>query len=416
MKTIKNAILAITLIAVFFTGCKKKSADPLPNGNISGNYELVLNENLKQSDGKYHILTLIHNGASITGTISRYNLAISGVITGSASNGNLTFVVDLGSDSASFSFTGSFDPLLKPSLISGTVNSMGQQVVATLQATLGENTDTICNSLETNSYVFTKVNSAANPTGSPVIFIHGMGANLKCWIGTSNLGPTYDLVNELSAAFKAKHDIWLFQYNWKDSIIINARALKDSVERYGLINPILVGHSMGGLVSRGYVASGGSISRLVTLGTPHLGTQLVELIDIPLVCMMNFPGPRNMMPPPEGKYIKYILDSPLDIANRSKYYTIAGQITGEFAVINGAPGWKWAIYPDDWYSSIDKLGYFLFKGLYPFPDNDGLVPVSSALFNETGVTHPIEVQQWVDHFNLVCPAHAPQILNYLNTL
>ncbi|MCX6277319.1 MAG: alpha/beta hydrolase [Bacteroidetes bacterium] len=416
MKTIKQATIVIALIALIFSGCQKKSADPVENGNIGGNYELVLKGQAVGSPDIYFILTMIQSGTSVTGTISLHNSATTGVILGSASGGLLSFTVDIGLDASPFSFSGSFDPLSKPSLISGTVAYLGQTVQGTLQATLGINADSICNSLATNQYIFTKVNSATNPTGVPVIFIHGMGANLKCWIGTSSLGPTYDLVNELSPAFKAKHDIWLFQYNWKDSIIINGRALKDSVELYGLINPILVGHSMGGLVSRGYVASGGSISKLVTLGTPHLGTQLVELIDIPLVCMMNFPGPRNMMPAPEGKYIKYILDSPLDIANRSKYYAIAGQIKGEFATINGVPGWKWAIYPADWYSSIDKLGYFLFKGLYPFPDNDGLVPVPSALFSEPGVSNPLQVQQWIDHFNLVCPAHAPQILDYINTL
>ena len=416
MKTIIQVTFVIALITLIFSGCKKKSADSVENGNISGNYELVLKGQATGAPDIYHILTLIHSGKSVTGTISLHNSASMGVISGSASEGLLTFTVDMGLDATLFSFTGSFDPLLKPSLISGTVTSMGQTVQATLQATVGINIDSICNSLPTNPYIFTKVNTAPNPTGAPVIFIHGMGANLKCWIGTSGLGPTYNLVDTLSAAFKAKHDIWLFQYNWKDSIIINGRALKDSVERYGLVNPILIGHSMGGLVSRGYIASGGSITKLITLGTPHLGTQLVELIDIPLVCVMNFPGPRNMMPAPEGKYIKYILDSPLDIANRNKYYAIGGQITGEFAMIHDVPGWKWAIYPADWYSLIDKVGYFLFKGLSPFPDNDGLVPVPSALFNGAGVNNPLQLQQWIDHFNLICPAHAPEILSFINTL
>lgn len=353
----------------------------------------------------------------MTGTILVQNSAAEGVLSGSVSGGTLSFSGDIGLKAASFFFSGSFDPLTKPSIINGTVTSEGLKLQGALQATLeGSLGSAWCNQLATNDYIFEKVNSAANPTGPPVIFIHGMGANLKCWNGTSGLGPLYNMVDTLSAAFKAKHDIWLFQYNWKDSIIINGRALKDSVERYGLVNPILIGHSMGGLVSRGYIASGGTITKLVTLGTPHLGTQLVELIDIPLICMMNYPGPRNMMPAPDGKYIKYILDSPLDIANRSKYFAIAGQISGYYATINDVPGWKWEIYPANWYSLIDKIGFFLFKGLVPFPDNDGLVPVPSGLFDKGGVTNPLPLQQWIDHFNLICPKRAPQILDYINSL
>ena len=413
----KQLILIFATIAIVICGCKKKTSDPVPNGNVAGNYEYIMKGQTAGAPDKYYMITLIQSGTAVTGTILVHNSAAEGVLSGSVSGGILSFSVDMGLKATSFSFTGSFDPLTKPSIINGTVTSVGGAIQGTLQATLGGNLGSNwCNQLATNDYIFRKVNSATNPTGPPVIFIHGMGANMLCWIGTSGLGPAYNLVDTLSTAFKAKHDIWLFQYNWKDSIIINGRALKDSVERYALVNPILIGHSMGGLVARGYIASGGTITKLVTLGTPHLGTQLVELIDIPLVCMMNYPGPRNMMPAPEGKYIKYILESPLDIAQRSKYCAIAGQITGYYAMINDVPGWKWEIYPADWYSLIDKVGFFLFKGLVPFPDNDGLVPVPSGLFDKGGVNNPLPLQQWIDHFNLICPKRAPQILQFIETL
>jgi triacylglycerol esterase/lipase EstA (alpha/beta hydrolase family) len=42
---------------------------------------------------------------------------------------------------------------------------------------------------------------------------------------------------------------------------------------------ILVGHSMGGLVSRAYLRRNGKarVAKLVTLGTPHRGSQLAKL-------------------------------------------------------------------------------------------------------------------------------------------
>ncbi len=414
MKTIKNISLLIAIVAVIFSGCKKKTDDPVVSGNVGGNYELIVKGQTAGAPDTYYMITLIQTGTAVTGVVSVNNSATEGVLSGSVNGGILSVSGNFGLKSTSFSYTGSFDPLTKPSVINGTLTSEGVTIQAALQATLGSSLGSNwCNQLATNKYIFQKYHSATNPTGPPVIFIHGMGANNGCWTGTSGLGKTYNLVDTLSDAFKAKHDIWLFQYNWKDSIIINGRALKDSVERYGLVNPILVGHSMGGLVSRGYIASGGKITQLVTLGTPHLGTELVELIDIPLVCMMDFPGPRNMMIPRPGNYIQYILDSPLDIANRSKYYAIAGQIKGEFITVLNVPVW---FFVNNWYSTIDKVGYFLFKGLYPFPENDGLVPVKSGLFDKGEVNNPLKIQQWIDHFNLICPVHAPEIVNYINTI
>ncbi|MEI6172371.1 MAG: hypothetical protein WCR01_01365 [Bacteroidota bacterium] len=414
----KNLTLIIAIIAVVFSGCKKKTEDPVANGNVAGNYEYIMKGQTAGAPVKYYRITLMQSGVSANGLISVHNSAAEGVVTGSVNGGVLSLSADFGQAATPFTFTGSFDPSKKPDRIGGTVTSEGIKFQATLQAIVEEdaefNIDSICQGLlATNKYVLTKVLSAVNPTGPPVIFIHGMGGNMSNWNNTKTPNSPYNMVSQLSATFRAKHDVWLFQYNWKDSIIINGRALKDSVERNGLVNPILIGHSMGGLVARGYVASGGTITRLVTLGTPHLGTKLVDDIDCPLVCMMNFPGPRNMLPAPKGKYIQLILDSPLDIANRSKYYAIAGQITGEWESTENSSFWLWH---ENWYSAIDKTGYALFQLLPPVPDNDGLVPVPSGQFDGGGVNNPLPLQQWIDHFHLICPMYAPQIIDYINTL
>jgi triacylglycerol lipase len=61
------------------------------------------------------------------------------------------------------------------------------------------------------------------------------------------------------------------------SISHYAKALNDAVEKlYTLTSmpPVIVGHSMGGLAARAYVAAYGAdrIARIITLGTPHHGT------------------------------------------------------------------------------------------------------------------------------------------------
>lgn len=120
-----------------------------------------------------------------------------------------------------------------------------------------------------------------------------------------------------------------------------------------------------------------------------------------------------MLPVPKGRYIQLILDSPLDIANRSKYYAIEGQITGEWESTENSSFWLWH---ENWYSAIDKTGFALFQLLPPVPDNDGLVPVPSGQFDGGGVNNPLPLQQWVNHFHLIKPDRAPQIMDYINSL
>lgn len=51
----------------------------------------------------------------------------------------------------------------------------------------------------------------------------------------------------------------------------------------------IVGHSLGGLIARYYVQTGGSprVHTLVTLGTPHLGTRAAKLVPHPLLRQMR---------------------------------------------------------------------------------------------------------------------------------
>lgn len=61
----------------------------------------------------------------------------------------------------------------------------------------------------------------------------------------------------------------------------HAPALADAVARVvaatGGQAPLVVAHSMGGLVVRAWLAGGGQAHRVVTIGTPHAGTELARL-------------------------------------------------------------------------------------------------------------------------------------------
>jgi pimeloyl-ACP methyl ester carboxylesterase len=58
-----------------------------------------------------------------------------------------------------------------------------------------------------------------------------------------------------------------------------ARRIDEVLAATGAPQVILVGHSMGGLASRGYLRRHGiaKVARLITLGSPHKGTRLAGL-------------------------------------------------------------------------------------------------------------------------------------------
>jgi pimeloyl-ACP methyl ester carboxylesterase len=413
MKTLSkhpNRILGLfpLLCAILFLPACKKSSEPSiqsPDGSISASWECMAP--LPGGD-KYYLMELENIGQAVTGEIQFRdgNSFTTGLITGTLKAGALNFTAVFDKPVHSFRFTGEFNPNQVPDSINGKLS--------TLQPAVKNNTTdlSIClkklmegyhclDTFKLNPYLFRKVHTAGIPGNPPVIFVHGMTATLKCWDS---------IIAHLSPVFLQKHDVYVYQYNWKDSITVNGRALLDSVIQKGITSPILVGHSMGGLVSRAYVAAGGTLTKLVTLGTPHLGTPLVELIN--LFCFANFPGPRQMYP--DVGFIPNMLTNPNDIAARSKYYVIAGEMGGYYYTVGGNSYWQWM---EPWYATVDKIGFEAFRLVGP-QANDGLVNETSASFDTLGVpvNRPLPVQQYIDHFNLIQPSRAPQIMDFINGL
>lgn len=124
----------------------------------------------------------------------------------------------------------------------------------------------------------------------PIVFVPGMGAsiNAKVFFGS---GPdswgfvpgvkVYDgLVASLgNAGYVLGDNLEIAYYDWRghirDSACNYLKPVIDQVKaRTGASKVRLVGHSMGGLASRIYIQSDcyqDDVSRLVTVGTPHLG-------------------------------------------------------------------------------------------------------------------------------------------------
>ena len=106
----------------------------------------------------------------------------------------------------------------------------------------------------------------------PVLLVHGYGCSRGAWwwlrrrleaagwtVATISLEPVYASID--------------------DYVEPLARRIDAVLAQTGSDRLLLVGHSMGGLVARRYLQRCGSVrvARLVTLGTPHQGSQLAHL-------------------------------------------------------------------------------------------------------------------------------------------
>jgi predicted alpha/beta hydrolase family esterase len=115
---------------------------------------------------------------------------------------------------------------------------------------------------------------AASPAALPVLFVHGIYCNAGVW---------YRLLRHLERRGVSR----LFTINleppWAgiDDFARQLAARVEEVRRFtSAAQVILVTHSMGGLVSRAYLARLGGTSRtarLITIGTPHRGSVLARL-------------------------------------------------------------------------------------------------------------------------------------------
>ena len=403
MKTTSYAtLLTVMLISLFLYGCESNT--------VTNPYTAELDKHWEFHAGYDSVLTH-HYGVSISvnnGIISgtseiidnkaRHTGTVSGTISGHS--------VSLGADFANNNYDYSFSGIKSGRFITGKLyfNGISEGLSDSFNVSLLPLDSAAFNFGGTpapNQYVFNKVSSASIRAAAPLIFVHGMAATLNEW----NM-----MISYLDAGFRARHDIYVYQYDWQDSILKNGRILKDSVTARGLVNPIIIGHSMGGLVSRGYIASGGQITKLVTLGTPHLGTELANMLYI--IPAVDKPGPQDMKP--SGGYIQSMLTNQYDLANRSKYYSIAGQMGGHYKKTYPWT-WEWnEPYYKDIYYGVVCVGWRI---LIAYGANDGLVPVKSALFENGNTNLPFSSPQlYLDHMHLVTPDVAPAIFSFINAL
>jgi pimeloyl-ACP methyl ester carboxylesterase len=105
----------------------------------------------------------------------------------------------------------------------------------------------------------------------PVLLLHGWGCNSGYWI---------DLLPRLDAAgiSYARLDLEPMLGSIDDYLPMVDAAVNTLCHDSGAHQVVIVAHSMGGLVARNYLRAKGAqrIARIITLGTPHHGTELAR--------------------------------------------------------------------------------------------------------------------------------------------
>ena len=85
-----------------------------------------------------------------------------------------------------------------------------------------------------------------------------------------------DLYNMLTTNYSEKYQIEFYAYDWRLSNAISSEKLDDFIEEKNYDKVYLIAHSMGGLVSSGYLALGqnqrNKVKGIIMLGSPLLGT------------------------------------------------------------------------------------------------------------------------------------------------
>ncbi len=125
---------------------------------------------------------------------------------------------------------------------------------------------------------------------NPLLFLQGKSAYLELnEDGTGDCSPSVETVPlaleklcymKIGLTFRRHVELYEFPYDWRLPMESNGDILAECIERWADGNPqkqfTLVGHSMGGLVSRAYLARHTAmaerrVKHLIMHGTPHFG-------------------------------------------------------------------------------------------------------------------------------------------------
>ncbi|UZP68412.1 alpha/beta fold hydrolase [Desulfovibrio mangrovi] len=128
----------------------------------------------------------------------------------------------------------------------------------------------------------------ASPENPPILLVHGLYHNASAWLAYRRWFK--------QAGFTNSHAFTYFSFFTRFETLLSK--LEEEVaaleKRHPSTKPILVGHSLGGLLIRAWLSEGDNEQRVagvITLGTPHQGSKLAGLGAGALSRSLIFRGP-----------------------------------------------------------------------------------------------------------------------------
>lgn len=197
-------------------------------------------------------------------------------------------------------------------------------------------------------------------TGKPLILIHGFGSDASTWNSMTETLRTRYPSNRFS--------VYTYQYDWKKSIYVLSNELKNTLDNAGIYTPVIMAHSMGGLVTRGYIAIGGRPEKSIFLGTPHDGTPMAAISRV----LTFFAGGIGGDLEPGSGFINYLKTSIPPSYYENNTYNIIGEMRGKYQYVLFIPYWVWDY---DYDFTLKITSNLLWKD---HPKNDGIVPFTSS--------------------------------------
>ena len=227
--------------------------------------------------------------------------------------------------------------------------------------------------------------------GRSVILVHGMDDNAESW---DDMLDYFD-----DHGISETNNVWVFEYQWWEHIDYNGIKMYDMIDekqKDGDIteDPIIIAHSMGGLVARSYISKGGDFYRFVTLGTPHKGSGLANLTYI--FDWANVTGVTDLAP--GSSFLNDLNSNIYEQSQHWKYWLLNGKVGTYDSCCTCLLGncvctcWKW--HSPEPPANI-KAGHAALSN-----PNDGMVPQSSARFYGDNAVHHVDTFEWIDHISL----------------
>ncbi len=282
---------------------------------------------------------------------------------------------------------------------------------------------------------------------NPALFLKGQTSYLKLnQEGTQDAHPEVETVPagnvrlvylKISQAMRRKVDLYEFPYDWRRPIEYNGDQLHECIERWAHGDPnrqfTLIGHSMGGLVSRAYMAghpeaADRRVKRLIMHGTPHYGAagavenlilgndmtaiasklnsanDLVDLVrNLPSIYQL-VPAPPSLFPPTRPYPVNWdvydakawrvdgIRQDYLDAARR--FYEMLDEADPQVEVIEIAGCNEDTLVEVERSFGPDERPEYKHIRLHEGPDaGDGTVPLWSALLPKAAIYYIQEVHR-----------------------